>query len=221
MPARCAGAGAGGSRTIPGRKTALLPLVLAGTGDPIAFAPSPAMSASAAATLQSPLPVDALFSEVYEQLRRLAHRQRHAGDGATLNTTALVHELYLRVSANPGLAFGQPAQFFAYAACAIRHLLCDRARARLRRQAHGASWTTLVTEDGRAQLAIASAEDMMALDAALTRLAQIDARAAHTVELRYFAGLSLEQVAQTLGLARRTVDRDWRFARAFLHGLLA
>lgn len=179
------------------------------------------MSAHPAETLASALPVDALFSEVYEQLRRLAHRQRHAGDGATLNTTALVHELYLRVSANPRLVFTQPAQFFAYAACAIRHLLCDRARARLRRQANGAGWTTLVTGDGEARMEIASAEDMMALDAALAQLAQIDARAARTVELRYFAGLSLEQVAQTLGLARRTVDRDWRFARAFLHGQLA
>lgn len=164
--------------------------------------------------------VDALFSEVYQQLRRLAHRQRHAGDGATLNTTALVHELYLRVSASSGLAFAQPAQFFAYAAHAIRHLLCDRARARLRRQTGGA-WPTLITECDDERLAIASAEEAMALDAALTRLAQIDARAAQTVELRYFAGLSLAQIAETLGLARRTIDRDWRFARAFLHDQLA
>ena len=164
-------------------------------------------------------PVDALFSEVYQQLRRLAHRQRRAGDGATLNTTALVHELYLRVSTNSGLAFAQQAQFFAYAAHAIRHLLCDRARARLRRQTTGV-WPILVTDDDE-RLAIASAEEAMALDAALTRLAQVDARAAQTVELRYFAGLSLEQVADTLGLARRTVDRDWRFARAFLHDQLA
>lgn len=165
-------------------------------------------------------PVDALFSEVYQQLRRLAHRQRQAGDGATLDTTALVHELYLRVSTNSGLAFAQPAQFFAYAAHAIRHLLCDRARARLRRRSNGA-WSTLVAGDDDERLAIASAEEAMALDAALTRLAQVDARAAQTVELRYFAGLSLEQVADTLGLARRTVDRDWRFARAFLHDQLA
>lgn len=179
----------------------------------------PARSATAAST--PPLPIDALFDAVYAQLCALAHRQRHAADGATLNTTALVHELYLRVSTNPALTFARPSQFFAYAACAIRHLLCDRARARLRRQAHGGAWTTLVTEDGQAPLAIASAEEMMSLDAALTRLAQIDPRAAQTVELRYFAGLTLEQVAQTLGLARRTVDRDWRFARAFLHDLLA
>jgi RNA polymerase sigma factor (TIGR02999 family) len=165
-------------------------------------------------------PVDALFSEVYQQLRGLAHRQRRAGDGATLNTTALVHELYLRVSTNSGLAFAQPAQFFAYAAHAIRHLLCDRARARLRRQSNG-GWLTLVAGDDDERIAIASAEEAMALDAALTRLAQVDARAAQTVELRYFAGLSLEQVADTLGLARRTVDRDWRFARAFLHDELA
>jgi RNA polymerase sigma factor (TIGR02999 family) len=163
---------------------------------------------------------DALFSEVYQQLRRLAHRQRRAGDGATLNTTALVHELYLRVNDNSGLAFAQPAQFFAYAAHAIRHLLCDRARARLRRHSNGA-WSTLVAGDDDERLAIASAEEAMALDAALTRLAQVDARAARAVELRYFAGLSLEQVADTLGLARRTVDRDWRFARAFLHDQLA
>lgn len=164
-------------------------------------------------------PVDALFSEVYQQLRRLAHRQRRAGDGATLNTTALVHELYLRVSSNSGLAFAQPAQFFAYAAHAIRHLLCDRARARMRRQKTGA-WSIVVTDNDDERLAIASAEEAMALDAALTRLAQVDARAAQTVELRYFAGLSLEQVADTFGLARRTVDRDWRFARAFLHDQL-
>jgi RNA polymerase sigma factor (TIGR02999 family) len=164
--------------------------------------------------------IDALFSEVYQQLRRIAHRQRHAGDGATLNTTALVHELYLRVSSNSGLAFAQQAQFFAYAAQAIRHLLCDRARARLRRQSND-GWLTLVAGDDDERLAIASAEEAMALDAALTRLAQVDARAAQTVELRYFAGLSLEQVADTLGLARRTVDRDWRFARAFLHDQLA
>lgn len=168
-----------------------------------------------------PLPIDALFDEVYGQLCALAHRQRHPGDGATLDTTALVHELYLRVSANPSLAFGRPAQFFAYAACAIRHLLCDRARARLRQRANGAGWTTLVTADVTAPLAIASAEEMMSLHAALARLAQADARAASVVELRYFAGLTLEQVARTLGLARRTVDRDWRFARAFLHDLLA
>ncbi|MBC7989658.1 MAG: sigma-70 family RNA polymerase sigma factor [Luteimonas sp.] len=192
---------------------------LAGVQGSTAFAQSAAMSAYPAEVCETK-PVDALFSEVYQQLRRLAHRQRRASDGATLNTTALVHELYLRVSSNSGLAFEQPAQFFAYAAQAIRHLLCDRARARLRRQTVGA-WSMLVTVDGNKSLAIASAEEALALDAALTRLAQVDARAAQTVELRYFAGLSLEQIADTLGLARRTIDRDWRFARAFLHDQLA
>ncbi len=78
------------------------------------------MTADPADAVCEARPVDALFSEVYQQLRRLAHRQRRAGDGATLNTTALVHELYLRVSTNSGLAFAQPAQFFAYAARARR-----------------------------------------------------------------------------------------------------
>ena len=98
----------------------------------------------------------------------------------------------------------------------MRHLLCDRARDRLR-QCAGGGWSSVTLDGEDLRLAIDSAEEALALDAALSRLASIDARAARTVELRYFAGLSLQQVAQALGLARTTIDRDWRFARAFLH----
>ena len=77
-----------------------------------------------------------------------------------------------------------------------------------------------VTLTGSDPIAITSAEQALALDEALERLAQTDARAAQVVEMRYFAGLALEQVAETLGLTRRTIDRDWRFARAFLHDQL-
>jgi RNA polymerase sigma factor (sigma-70 family) len=80
----------------------------------------------------------------------------------------------------------------------------------------GGQWNRVTLDDRNSQLAIATAEQALALDAALEALEQNDARAAKVVELRYFAGLSLEQVAATLGLTRRTIDRDWRFARAFI-----
>jgi RNA polymerase sigma factor (TIGR02999 family) len=97
----------------------------------------------------------------------------------------------------------------------MRHLLINRARDRLRLRA-GGQWNRVTLDDRNSQLAIATAEQALALDAALDALEQNDARAARVVELRYFAGLSLEQVAATLGLTRRTIDRDWRFARAFI-----
>jgi RNA polymerase sigma factor (TIGR02999 family) len=115
----------------------------------------------------------------------------------------------------PSLQFREPAQFFAYAARAMRHLLINRARDRLRLRA-GGQWNRVTLDDRDTQLAIVTAEQALALDAALEALEQNDPRAAKVVELRYFAGLSLEQVAATLGLTRRTIDRDWRFARAFI-----
>ncbi|HET7563248.1 MAG TPA: ECF-type sigma factor [Rhodanobacteraceae bacterium] len=159
---------------------------------------------------------DALFAEVYDRLkamasRRLAGRRRNE----TLATTELVHELYLRMGERDGLQFQEPAQFFAYAARAMRHLLINRARDRLRLRA-GGQWNRVTLDDRDLQLAIDTAEQALALDAALDALEAADTRAAKVVELRYFAGLSLEQVAETLGLARRTIDRDWRFARAFM-----
>jgi len=174
------------------------------------------------AVTPDPMPgigTDALFTEVYARLKAMAGRQLARRDRGTLDTTALVHELYLRISTNPQLAFEQPVQFFAYAARAMRHLLLDRARHRLRQRA-AATWAHVTLDSDDLRLAIDSAEEALALDAALVKLAEVDARAAYVVELRYFAGLSLEQVAATLGLARRTVDRDWRFARAFLHDQL-
>ncbi|HJP99303.1 MAG TPA: ECF-type sigma factor [Rhodanobacteraceae bacterium] len=163
---------------------------------------------------------DALFIEVYERLKAMASRrladQRRNG---TLDTTELVHELYLRMGTRPELRFQEPAQFFAYAARAMRHLLINRARDRLRLRA-GGQWNRVTLDERNAQLAVETAEQALALDAALDALEQTDARAARVVELRYFAGLSLEEAAAALGLARRTIDRDWRFARAFIKARL-
>lgn len=163
---------------------------------------------------------DALFADVYARLKAMAARQLARRPRGTLDTTALVHELYLRMGARPALQFGSQAQFFAYAARAMRHLLGDRARDQLRLKA-GGGWVAVTLQDDDARLALDSAQETLALEQALQQLEAVDARAARVVELRYFAGLSLEQVADGLGLARRTVDRDWRYARAFLHERLA
>lgn len=170
------------------------------------------------APLDPPAPTsgDALFALVYDRLKAMAGQRLGArGRGRTLDTTELVHELYLRVGRGRDMEFSHPAKFFAYAARAMRHLLADRARDRLRLKA-GGDWLRVTLPDDGGELAVASAEQALALDSAIAALAAVDARAAQVVELRYFAGLSLQQIAEAFDLARRTVDRDWQFARAFL-----
>ena len=168
----------------------------------------------------STAPIDAVFDAVYERLKGLASRQIARGARGTLDTTALVHELYLRVNSGRELAFEHPEQFFAYAARAMRHLLADRARDRMRQKAGGDWLRVTLTGIDSLQPQVDSAEQVLAIEAALDRLEQTDPRAARVVELRWFAGLEPEQAAQVLGVTRRTVDRDWRYARAFLHSAL-
>ena len=163
----------------------------------------------------TPQPADALFDAVYDRLKAMARRQLRRRRRDTLDTTALVHELYLRVGAHDELVFPQPQQFFAYAARAMRHLLADRARNRLRQRASGA-WERITLTGSDEQLAIDSAEQALALDAALERLERTDERATRVIELHYFAGITAEQSAAALGVARSTIDRDLRFAKAFL-----
>ena len=160
------------------------------------------------------------FDSVYERLKILAHRQLSGNQRATLDTTALVHELYLRMDGRTPLTFQHAGQFFTYAAKAMRNLLINRARDRMRQKA-GGEWApvTLGVED-HAQLAIASAEQALAIDEALGQLEEKDARAARVFELRYFAGLVPEQIAEIAGITRRTADRDWRYACAFLANAL-
>jgi RNA polymerase sigma factor (TIGR02999 family) len=102
----------------------------------------------------------------------------------------------------------------------MRHLVADRARERLALKAGGA-WDSVTLDDRAALPSIDSAEEALALDEALVALEQCNARAAQVVELRYFAGLSVDEMADALGLNRRTLHRDWRFARAFLNARLA
>lgn len=159
---------------------------------------------------------DVLFAAVYARLKLMAGKSLAAGGrSTTLDTTSLVHELYLRINAQNDLSFSHPAQFFSYAARAMRHLLTDRARTRLSLRA-GGDWVRVTLTAGNESFALESAEQAIALDAALGKLAAIDERAARVVELRYFAGLTSEQVAGALDISKRTADRDWAFALAFL-----
>jgi RNA polymerase sigma factor (TIGR02999 family) len=159
---------------------------------------------------------DALFAEVYARLKAMARRHLGAFPGAaSLDATVLVHELYLRMNAQDGVVFEHPGQFFSYAAQAMRHLLLDLARSHRSLRA-GGDWMQVTLTASDESLVLESAERMIALDGAIDRLAAVDERAARVIELRYFAGLTAEQAAEALGTSKRTADRDWQFALAFL-----
>ena len=167
--------------------------------------------------------VDALFADVYQRLKAMAGSQlaRNRGPGSTLDTTALVHDVYLRMNAQSELTFERKAHFFAYAARVMRHLLTDYARTRLSMRA-GGDWVRVTLTGENKELMLESAEHTLALDEAISRLEATDARAARVLELRYFAGLTIEQIAESLILAPRTVDRDSAFrlrVPAFGNGL--
>lgn len=172
-----------------------------------------AISSSAKVAGEAP---DALFEAVYERLKAMARRRIGAhARSVTFETTSLVHDLYLRIGAQPGLSFEHHSQFLTYAARAMRHVLSDRAREHLSRRA-GGDWLRITLTGADERLAIDSAEQAIELDAALGRLEAVDERSARVLELRYFAGLTSDQTAEALGISRRTADRDWEFAHAFL-----
>jgi len=152
---------------------------------------------------------------VYEELRRLAAYQlAHETPGQTLQATALVHEAYLRLIGNPGQQWNGARHFFLAAAQAMRRILIDNAR-RKRAACHGGGLTRVNVEC--LQLATAMPpEALLAVDDALEKLAQVDPQTAELVRLRFYAGLDHGQTAEILGVSRRTADRLWAFARAWL-----
>jgi len=157
------------------------------------------------------------IAALYARLRLIARRQRREhGDAWTLNTTALVHEAWTQLEAG---AEGRlpPRDFHAYAARAMRNLLIDNARHRLRPK-HGGDLDRVELDEARAMaLPALSAEQTLDLDAALVELDAQHPRVARVVMLHYFAGLEFDHIAEELALSARTVLRDWRFARAWLH----
>lgn len=154
------------------------------------------------------------FSLVYQELRRIARSQRHAaGSPLTLDTTALVHEVYLKLHSTTSSASLDRAHFLSIAARAMRQILVDYSRSRSRyKRGGGVVITSLHDNIGIS----ADSVDLVALDDALTRLSELDARVGQLVELRVFAGLEIAEIARLQNLTERTVFRDWRRARAFL-----
>jgi RNA polymerase sigma factor (TIGR02999 family) len=158
-----------------------------------------------------------LLPLVYDELRKLAAaRMASESPDHTLQPTALVHEAYLRlVGSADQERWDNRGHFFAAAAEAMRRILVDAAR-RKKRQKHGGDRNRMDL-DAAAPVASDARHDLIALDAALTRLAAEDPQAARLVELCHFAGLSVAEAARTLGISPRTADRVWAFARAWLH----
>lgn len=160
--------------------------------------------------------LDDLFSLVYEELRRLARFVRKNEASATLNSTALVHEAWLKLKDSPHLAATSPAHFKAIAAKAMRQVLVDEARRRSARKRGGAGETIRVTLGDSADEAACCAEEVIALDVALEALAQLSPRQAGMVESRFFAGLNVAETAGLLGVSESAIERDWRAAKAWL-----
>lgn len=159
---------------------------------------------------------DELFAVVHPQLRQIAARYlHHERADHTLEPNALVNELCLRLMGGEPIAFNDRAHFFAVAAQTMRRILIDHARARVADKRGGDQQrVNLSAVEGWNP--IQRSEDILALDQLLSRLEKADPRAAHVVELRFFGGLSEDEVAEVLGIATITVKRDWKAARAWL-----
>ena len=160
--------------------------------------------------------VEPLFPLVYEELRRLAHRyMRRERPGHTLQTTAVVHEAYLRLIDQNHVQWQNRAHFFAIAARMMRRILITHAQSHAYAKRGGG--TLKVSLDEAAILSQTRAGELIALDDALKSLAVIDVRRSEVVELRFFGGLSNEEIAEVLKISPNTVMRDWNVAKAWLY----
>jgi RNA polymerase sigma factor (TIGR02999 family) len=165
--------------------------------------------------------LESLFPLVYGELHALALAQRRRWNGdLTLNATALVHEAYIKLVDQTGLAARTRGHFFAVAAKAMRHILCNYARDRQRLKRGGGAQHVSIDDALDAVPTVVweeQAEQLAALDDALQRLAQVSERQSRIVECRFFGGLSIEETAAALDLSPATVKRDWTMARAWLY----
>ncbi len=160
--------------------------------------------------------LDELLPLIYDELHALAHRQRRRRGGSeTLNTTALVHEAYLKMVRSEDARWEDRTHFFRVAATAMRQILVDYAlRQKAAKRGGGERPVSL---DEAFFLPEEKAEEVIALNEALSRLAELDERQAHIVELRYFVGFTIPETAEALGISPATVKREWTVARAWLH----
>lgn len=164
--------------------------------------------------------LDDLLPGVYDELRSIARRQLSLrAPGGTLSTTGLVHEAYLRLVAQSRVTWRDRVHLFALASVAMRHVLVDRARARLAHKREGA--LRRVPLDSEQIAADDQAEAVLLLNDAIDRLAAVEPRLARVVDCRFFGGLSDEETAESLGVTPRTVQRDWCKARMLLRQALS
>jgi RNA polymerase sigma factor (TIGR02999 family) len=168
----------------------------------------------------APDAMEHLLPLVYGDLRRIAHRQLAAEPaGHTLSTTALVHEAYLRLANQTRAGWVNRAQFFALAARTMRRILVDYARRHWAQRRGGPGRRAVALEDADDAGALAAADradELLALDEALERLAAVDERLARVVEYRFFGGLTESEAAEALGVSTRTVAREWLLAKGWL-----
>ncbi|MGK2934151.1 MAG: ECF-type sigma factor [Gemmatimonadaceae bacterium] len=170
--------------------------------------------------------IRALFPLVYDEIRKLAHRQRRVWHGdSTLDTTALVHEAYLKLVGSEHIGARTRVHFFGIAAKAMRHILCSYARERQAEKRGGEapklSLDALGEAVGTLSFSTEQAAMLSALDEALRRLGAVEPRLSEVVECRFFGGLTIEDTATALGVSAATVKRDWALARAWLFNELA
>lgn len=160
--------------------------------------------------------LDDLFSVTYEELRRLALAVRRNEHAVTLNPTALVNEAWIKLARSPGLQVDSELHFKRIAARAMRQLLVEAARRRLASKRGGDDAVQWVTFDELVHQQAVSERELIALDAALDELAEAAPRQAEMIECRFFAGQSVAETAEVLGVSEATLARDWRAARAWL-----
>jgi RNA polymerase sigma factor (TIGR02999 family) len=170
-------------------------------------------------TSGEPKAAERIIPLVYEELRLIAARQLRQERGShTLEATAIVHEAYLRLSGQEGMEWANRRHFFAFAAQLIRRILVDYARSRNCTKREGPYEKVALAE--MVDLPLEQNPDLIDLDEALSGLEKVDPRKAAVVELKFFAGLSLEEIAEELGISEETVSRDWRRAKAWLYDAL-
>jgi len=159
--------------------------------------------------------LDRAFAAFYPDLKKIAHaRLRGSGLDGALQTTALVHDSYLKLAARPDIAFGDRLQFFAYSSRVLRSIVVDLVREqRALRRGGDAAIVTLDTAGGEA---LPASVDIETVNDALDDLAKLDPALARLVEMRFFGGMTEDEIAETLGTSTRTVSREWKKARALL-----
>jgi RNA polymerase sigma factor (TIGR02999 family) len=163
---------------------------------------------------------DALFARVYGELKRVARRQLRSSRSATIDTTGLVHDAYLKLACPDGLDLQSRRHFFALAARAMRQIVIDHARARMAGKRGGGAVAVPLEATVEPAAADMAPDQLLQLDRALARLESEQPRLVALIELRFFAGLELAQIAAMQDVSERTLNRDWRRARAELYAAL-